>query len=288
MSWNIYHLIYIPKGPVHIGYHKLGFIQRTRYYILARNIWGAIASNLTKAIYEDPDTQKYSDIGKEINEHVLISYFYPTFNRNGKNPFIPEYSNTGIRYGELSENRFESIFVRSHTQTAIEPSSVTAEEGSLHETEFILPIVKYRGEIEPIYFVGYIIINNNWEKIDKCLDIMDEICVGGERRYGFGRLRLIGLPELQKERSIFNYPLKEDGSGPLLIIPKGKPIPAHLVADPCLELKGDIEPLVGWDYEKGEYKLRLYHEGKIFWMPGSIPEKELALKIDKFGILTKV
>ena len=286
MSWKLYRLIYSPEGPVHIGYHKLGFIQRTRYYIPARNIWGAITSNLTKAIHQAPNRDDYSNMGNEVSENVLISYFYPTFNEDGSNPIIPRYTCTGIRYGSFSEDQFERIFIRSFVQTAIEPLSMTAEDGSLHETEFIMPNVKYHREARPIYYVGYILIKDEWRKKDECLDVLDEISVGGERRYGFGRLKCIekSIPE---ENKLFSCKLEYKDSDPLLIIPKGEPIPAHLVADPELKIQGDLEPLVGWDYVNDTYQLRQYHEEKLFWMPGSIPQQKLMLRIDRYGILKR-
>ena len=38
MTWHCFRLTYELRSPLHIGYHKVGNVQRTRYYIPARNL----------------------------------------------------------------------------------------------------------------------------------------------------------------------------------------------------------------------------------------------------------
>ena len=105
----------------------------------------------------------------------------------------------------MPQRHFEALFIGSSMQTAIVPDSNTAEENTLHESEFIAPVVKTaNGGQAPVYFVGYVFIRDGafaetrdgkkvvtWEGAEINLaDAMTEISVGGDRKYGWGRLAL--------------------------------------------------------------------------------------------------
>ena len=42
MSWRTYRVVYQAKSPVHIGWHTLGYINLTRYYIPRENHVGGL------------------------------------------------------------------------------------------------------------------------------------------------------------------------------------------------------------------------------------------------------
>ncbi len=318
MSWIPYKLIYRAEAPIHIGYHKLGFIQRTRYYILGRNLWGALTANLTRALGSD----EYGKTGDEIVANLRLTYLYPTLHDDGASPLIPMFTEKGVIYGpgdeSLSAPEFERTFIRAYTQTALEPSSLTAEEGSLHETEYIAPVVEVNGEPRPVYFVGYIFLKeggfeiklNSSESITLNMgngplkSALESIWVGGERKYGFGLLRLKKNPEAETDRLFGEYNWKENGDKVEITVPAGKPIPSHLEIDGCsaVKLRGDIEPLMGLEYgvreeEVGENEDKKIDkkigfgqrisECKLCWMPGSaVTDEDAKFKIRDYGILS--
>jgi len=45
MTWQLFQVTYELHSPLHIGYHKIGNLQRTRYYIPARNLWAAVRND---------------------------------------------------------------------------------------------------------------------------------------------------------------------------------------------------------------------------------------------------
>ena len=294
MPWTLYKLVYRAEAPVHIGYHKLGFIQRTRYYILGRSLWGALTANLARIL----GTNNYEGIRKQIEENVRFTYLYPTLSEDGSWPLIPLFTDKGMKYGLGDEGflapEFERIFIHAYTQTALEPSSLTAEDGSLHETEYIAPTVEVDGKLKPVYFVGYIFLKNGAGiELSNQKDALHQIYVGGERKYGFGQVRLKGPLKEESGRLFGIFDWKEDGDVVGITIPKGKPIPAHLITDNAkAKLKGDIEPLVGREYREvkgGDQNTGFGQEiskCKLCWMPGSvITDKDTSFVIGEHGIL---
>ncbi|MEW6002894.1 MAG: hypothetical protein AB1638_09650 [Nitrospirota bacterium] len=309
MSWQVYRIVFGAKSPLHIGFHKLGFIQRTRYYITGRNMWGAITANLARTtpfkelLNKDKLEKLYTDVGNKIlNEQVLVSYFFAAIDYS--EPLLPCYTDEGLVYGSYPSEVFERLFIRSFGETAIEPTCNTAEEGSLHETEFISPVIDEDNQQKQVYFVGYIFIKEGatYEgqtigfgdgKI-KINDAIEEILVGGERKYGFGRLAVYNSEEMDDKGSLmFGSKLILNDTKVRLEIEKDRPIPFHLDIETKVQMKGDIEPLVGreWgevttsDGEKVIGAGQRITEARICWVPGSILQEPKTLKIGPYGIL---
>ncbi len=103
------------------------------------------------------------------------------------------------------------------------------------------------------------------------------------------------------QKKVFNYEFVVKEKSPCLNIPSGGSIPAHLSIisiKPDLQIKGDIEPLVGREW--GEIKVG-DKEGKerqisgagqriskatMSWLPGSVMEKGETLRVGEFGVLS--
>jgi len=297
MGWEIYRLVYQAKSPIHIGWYTLGYIRLTRCYITGTNMWGAMTANLTRAFYEYSD---YSEVGMRLCSDILISYFYPALDSN--NPLLPEFTDTGLFYGPYTATKFEKLFIRSYGQTAVIPESNTAEDESLHESEFISPVVEDEEthKQSQVNFVGYIFIKDGlmtknqrtigWESKEINLQqALSEIFVGGDRRYGWGRL-VLSNEKTKKvtDTRFFNnhfianeYELKVE-------INENQPIPAHLLIDNRVKIKGDIEYLVGrqWDITGPGQSIEKYND-KPYWIPGSIlQESGKKLIICPYGTLS--
>jgi len=292
MGWTAYRLVYQAKSPVHIGWHTLGYIKLTRYYITGKAIWGALTANLTRACFTYDD---YIDVGNLLCSSILTGYFYPSLDPDSL-PMLPEYTENGLMYGDYKREDFERLYIKSYGQTAVLPESNTAEDGSLHESEYIQPVIEKDGRQRQVYFIGYIFINDDAEyngveiNLQNIREALTEIFVGGDRKYGWGRLRLFNKPDEEGNQSrMFGLEIKLDGEYPLVAIPQKGRIPAHLLIDHRLRLKGDIEPLVGREWEKKTRKAgagQRISEARICWTPGSVLlEEKLTLKVCKFGIL---
>ncbi len=287
MGWTAYRLVYQAKSPIHIGWHTLGYIKLTRYYITGRAMWGAITANLTRSIGNHG-----IDGYKEIGNNVFTGYFYPALNPDL--PMLPIFTDTGLAYGDYARSEFERLFIKSYGQTAITPDTNTAEDKSLHESEYISPMVNINGNQRPVYFVGYIFLNDNAEyngkiDIERMENALSEISIGGDRKYGWGRLK---LDSSARTSDMFDFKVKNTLE---IEISADESIPAHLEINDSLNLKGDIEPIVGriWGEVKdpnGEIHRgfgRKISEAKICWMPGSVLLKQETLRLDAYGILRK-
>ncbi len=205
---------------------------------------------------------------------------------------------TRLKYGDCTESEFESLFVKSYGQTAVFPDSNTAEDESLHESEFIAPCVGE--EQSPVCFVGYIFIKDGaktkdnesvgWESGNIQLKgALSEIFVGGDRKYGWGRLLLDDREDKTDKDKFFDCPLELDSDRPEIIVTSQNPIPAHVTITNTLKFKGDIEPLVGREIDTKDrmgFGRKLVHSG-VFWTPGSILAEDEAkpFSLSEYGMM---
>ncbi|RJO61282.1 hypothetical protein C4544_03255 [candidate division WS5 bacterium] len=313
MGWTAYRLVYQAKSPIHIGWHTLGYIKLTRYYITGKAMWGAMTANIARIMNLDKPLQDhYKDIGNTLmNKYIFASYFYPALDH--KKPLHPCFTDRGLIYGSLHTpdpsqegnytlDKFERLFIKSYGQTAVMPDTNTAEDETLHESEFISSMVYEKDEQKPVYFVGYVFINDEtkydnspikWKNIKGAVS---EIFVGADRKYGWGRLLLDeGKTGEVTDSMVFGNTLYSDDKDLKIEIKKGDLIPAHLSISSDIKMKGDIEPLVGREWGEVTDKDGKTHKGfgqmvskaEICWVPGSIIEEEnpLTFRIGAYGIL---
>jgi len=318
--WTCYKVYLEAKAPIHIGYGaKLGVVDRTRYYIPAKNVWGALTSLIAKSIMENYSPKVYQRIGEFLNENIKFSYFYPVeYKRtNGKihvqQVFVPCYEKEGLKFGvckdkkAISLEEFERIFISSFGSTAIDKTSKSVEEGSLHEIEFIKDRIKCGTEIKPTVFVGYFFVKNEALKIKvetKKVEIsfadsikvnrvkLNEMWVGGERNYGFGRVKIIKLSqENSKDVTIdlFNSGIEIDitREQPMILCEEKRIIALSHVNTENLDIKlirGNIEPLIGREWGERGSGQKISQVAKICITPGSQFVCDRALSTGNFGI----
>lgn len=308
MTWKAYRHVYRAMSPIHIGWHTLGYIKLTRHYIPGKTVWGAMTANLTRT-YGPENIETYEAVGALLRTDVRISYFYPAIDWN--NCLMPQYTDSGLIYGDINrdhylKDEFESLFVGSFGQTAILPQSNTAEDESLHESEYIVSAINEDGECKQVFFVGYLFVKEgaslNGQNIiteDGRISItpaIRELFVGGDSKYGWGRLKLSNNPENEEHQTgVFRYEFTSEGGAPCIRIPEGSSLPAHLKIESGMKVKGDIEPVVGRDWgdikdsqgrEKSGAGQRV-SKANICWVPGSVMAEQVrqTLRIGEFGIL---
>lgn len=281
MSWQAYKLVYQAMGPIHIGWHTLGYIKLTRHFIPGKNIWGALTANLTRTY--GSGTQDYEYFGNKLkgeSPELLPGYFYPSYDR--VNPLLPRFTKKGLQYGkDLYKSKFEKTFIGSTGQTAILPASNAAEDETLHESEYIGSQVEIKGQHKPVFFIGHLFLREDskdfgWSDYRFNLHpVIKEIFVGGDKKYGWGRLQLVNDPETDgPQRDIFGHKLVKD---PLsLRINKEEPLPAHIKISNAIKIKGDIEPLVGREWSTGSEvgtkngAGQMISKVELCWIPGSM------------------
>lgn len=294
MSWQCYELKFKAKSPIYIAYGaKLGIVNRTRYYIPGRTMWGAVTAILSRGIMGSYDSEIYRKIGEFVKNKLVFSYFYV---KSG-DILYPNYTEEGLKFGDMNKEKFEKDFISSYVSTAIDKTSRTAEEGSLHEFELI----------SPVEFVGYLFtdlkenhgntkygvpifvkeISDEKIKVEiegKDIEIFEaikKIQVGGERIYGFGKLELIREEIGQRNRLFGEYDLILDENRPRI---KADIALSHVRGfEKLRNIKGDMEPLVWREWGKNGAGQDIKF-GNVALVPGS--RFDLAeMEIGDFGIL---
>lgn len=304
MSYTCFQLKFKSESPIHIGNKKLGFIQQTKRFIPGTTIWGAITSNITRKFIDmgvEYSPEIYSEFGKCVEESVKSTYFYPTRNND---VLIPKFSNDGLKYGEMKKNEFDSTFVKSFVSTATTSDSGAAKDESLHETEYILNKISSMNGFIQVYWVGYLFIKdyesdkislNTHEDLKeikvkfenhsiKIIDALKQLIIGGDSRYGFGRLK---LKEVNISKEVFGFEITLNSLK--FNIEANKSIFAHLKLNDMKNISyiGEIEPLVGRIHSKKGFG-RCLNQNGICFSPGTNFERNVSnIEIRSFGILKK-
>lgn len=275
MAWQIFQVTYELHSPLHIGYHKVGNVQRTRYYIPARNLWGAVTERLTRSGFQATGAPRgdYREIGAWVKEHCGFSYFFVC---DGKEIFYPHWTEEGLRYDSLTMPEFERQGLSAHVTTALDASTTSAETGSLHEVEFIAPYqLRQDGEACRTRLSGWIFLDEvglqelgdekKWRRW------LGEVQVGGERRYGFGCLRLSQDGWTATQTMLPGYTVQLSGKRPQVTVEESRPVLAHTFVHD-VQGKGLIEPFVGreTDIRKSHAFGRRLTCGTICWVPGTV------------------
>jgi len=269
-EWEKINVVFKLKSPLHIGYmpFKGSVVSPTRYYVSGRNFWGAITKRITEHLCKVPKAGDYRNISKQIMKNFRFSYFYLY---DGKTIYLPHYTDEGMKYGSITKAEFEHRFIGCIVSTGIDNETRTAKDKSLHEIEFINS--RYRDEnenIKAVKIAGCIWIKKNAkieikreeEETHKFkikpngvfiddFNIISELILGGESKYGFGRVLLDSIDEV-------NFPLEyimksknhdEDCKGEVKIkCGENKPLIAHLRYDRKIKFEGEVELLTGRGY----------------------------------------
>ena len=285
MTWQMFRVTYELVSPLHVGYHKFGGnLQRTRYYLPARNMWAAVTERLTRGGFSTANTAEgdYQKIGAWAKEHCAFSYW---FVRKGDNLLSPKYADDGLHYGDLRATDFERLYLASHVTTALDVVTTSAQDGSLHEVECIAPRYKVKNgdeeKFERTKLCGWVFLDETALSVlgdeSKWRAWLGDLQVGGERRYGFGQLRL------EKFESVREQNWRLDGTRPRVRIEKETPLRAHTVAH-NVNARGMIEPLVGRE-TRGDSRTfgQTLTEAKVCWMPGSVVAQEMWLTVGESG-----
>ena len=288
MKWQMYIATYELRSPLHIGYHKVGNLQRTRTYIPARNLWGAVTEALTRRGFSTTDAPQgdYQQIGEWVKHHCAFGYW---FIRENDEPLAPHYEGNRLKYGPLTAAEFERRYLDAHVTTALDAATTSAQAGSLHEVEFIAPYHPVKpGKQEaalPTTIGGWVFLDEVAQPLlgeeSQWRAFLETLQVGGERRYGFGQLRLTEL-ELKAESNLEKLEWMLDAGRPCIEVLPGCPLLAHTLIT-GVEARGDIEPLVGRETHNSHTFGRVLTSSRVCWTPGSVLTSPARLEIHQDG-----
>ncbi|EKQ67325.1 hypothetical protein OsccyDRAFT_3582 [Leptolyngbyaceae cyanobacterium JSC-12] len=285
MTWTAYRVVFKLKSPIHIGCGKVGNVQRTRPYVTGRSFWGALTMRLTRNQHHPAtDSRLYEEVGKQVHDQLAYTYFYPATKAS---------SDYQIHFPWKDESQFRRRFLSSYASTALVYPQQAADEGLLHEVEFLSHRTLDEGK--QVYLIGYVFekegCSPEWQKAWQ--KACHHLQVGGERGYGWGDVAL-GFPEKQKFEPVqtnelfcgkATFEATEDG----LIIKPMEQLLAHTVTANVVA-QGEIEPMVGREWRShnptnryaGQYVEKWVDN--LCWVPGSVVERSLCFKVSHFGI----
>lgn len=278
MTWRLHRWVWRLEAPVHIGMPPAGSLNRCRLYVPARAMWGAVTAETARSTRDSfPD---YPAVGEKISRNCRFTYLYPAEKLQGKfSAWTPRFvEKKGLvwrRHGddaESTERKFRRCLLDARPGTAIEPTADAAAEGTLRETECILPWwrdgKKNVGAYRPMYLLGYLFTKEEGLE-DRILSIK-VLFVGGDTRYGLGRIRREDVAPIS---DVFGLPTRLDEENPVV---KGDAILAHAPVEAHSDMRGSKE-LRGW------WNHGCKQESALGWAPGSKARSEIDWRIKPDG-----
>lgn len=255
MSWRRFPLCFELCSPLHIGYlpNRPGtVVAQTRCYVPGKNLWGALTARITSRLYPEPMAESYRAVGQAIREQAVLSYCYLS---DGEQIFMPEYADSGLVWGSLTDRQFRAQFIGARVSTAIGETG-GARDATLHEIEFVKQRIGSPGAPgNKVYLVGAA-----WVRPDARIDdhaqrpvslaellLEPDLVVGGERNYGFGRLRLLREDKAPGAATGERWPQDPEAAIPF---GAGQPLTGHAPYQPDRAFRGEIEIIAGREYPR--------------------------------------
>lgn len=283
MTWTALRWVWRLEAPLFVGMPPAGALNRCRPYVPARVLWGAVTAEISRSRNGEsfPD---YGKLGWEVALNCRFTYLFPAEKRGNKFlAWMPKFERMrGVQWychgGEesLSDRDFRRRLLASRPGTAIAPESDSASEGTLRETECINPWWRDSNcqESSAVLLLGYVFLRNNGFR--RQLNNIDTLFVGGDTRYGLGKICRIEWHDLSGDLSVFGKRVHLDGEHP--------EIQSDIVWGHALDggqhqiqgMQGVKELLCGW-YQGSPWK------GALTWAPGSFLERTTAWSIDNYG-----
>jgi len=285
VTWSLYRWTWRLESPLYLGMPPAGSVNRCRLYVPARVVWGALTAELARAQAQS-GFPEYKEVGERLREHARFTYLFPAEReREDWRAWLPRYvpdeglvwEREGTRDQRFADRRFRMRLLSTRPSTAIEPSSDTAAEGSLRETECINTRWRDQDGLPEgsTALAGYVFLHDGLdEELRTFFEQLDAITVGGDTRYGLGQLRQIGKTGAT---SVFGDGVELDKAQPEV---EAERVLGHaaMSADASSDLCGEMELLRGWDYGKSDH----WRTPKPLWVPGSAGERQ-AWRIDAVG-----
>lgn len=269
MIWALFRWTWLLEAPLYVGGMPAGSLNRCRLYVPARAVWGAVTAELAPRQAKGfPD---YEAVGTVLRDSARFTYLFPAEEEADHwRAWLPGYGEgTGLTWQRedpkdvrpaIPDRAMRMRLLGTRPATAIDPTSDTATEGALRETECISTL--WRGEqgaaASRVALVGYVFLRAGAADLGS----LERISVGGDTRYGLGRLRQI---QWHAASTVFGRAARLEGDHPSV---ESDCLFAHAEVqdDRVQRLRGEREALVGWEYRKRGVQ----HLASALWMPGTV------------------
>jgi hypothetical protein len=288
MTWTTIRWVWRLEAPLYIGMPPAGSLNRCRPYVPARAVHGALAAEFARAKVDDasPCQPDYGKLGYELGNQCRFTYLYPA-ERVGDDyqPWLPCFKkDTGLQWecaasqDVLPDRLFRRRLLDARPGVSIAPDSDSAADGQLWETECLSqwwhdPDGRQETP-EPVFLLGYVFLKDG--AFQRCLRECEVLFLGGDARYGFGKVRQASWTPLTDGHSVFDASVTYCENGPVL---RTKRILGH--ESVCLQAtngkrRGMQEIVGGWNISE------VFQDG-LSWAPGSKTEGDARWVIDRFG-----
>jgi len=291
MNWLLFRWAWLLESPLFVGTTPAGSLNRCRLYVPARALWAALTAELARR--KTSEFPSYQSAGKQLQEEARFTYLYPAEQIGDPwRAWLPRYEEgNGLiwrREDQQAANAFLALrqirmrLLTTRPSTAIDPSCETAVEGTLRESECVN--THWHSEDgamgSRVAMVGYVFLRDG-SNMRSDLEGIASIMVGGDTRYGFGRLRRIALTQ---EQAVFGAQVELGDQDPIVC---SEIVYAH--ATGAENLVGSREMLVGWDNAGGR---GLFAQNTDpLWVPGATVaggEFTCKWKVEQNGLWVKV
>ena len=283
MSWTLYRWTWCVRAPLYLGLPPAGSLNRTRIFVPARTLWGALTAELARheAVKDNPN---YKKVGRELHENARLGYLFPSERTNDQwRAWLPKYcEHKGLvwtREGDTPpqyqpDRAFRRRILNAKQGTSIDPAADTAEDGSLRETECIQ--TRWRAadgpDEPPVGMTGHVFLRGG---LRRRLKNIRQLFVGGDTRYGLGLIEREG--DMYETDKFFGDPIELNGNDSPCVV--ADVVRGHAVdkEDPST-LRGDKERVLGWDNGT------LRNDVSILWRPGSSCSGSYKWTIEEHGL----
>ena len=275
MTWSLFRWVWQLDGSLHVGMPPAGSLNRTRLYVPARALWGALTAELSRREAQNGKEPQYQSVGVSLQKEYRFTYLYPAEKVEATwRAWLPTYRDAlGLSWARedqpeqaVGDRQFRRRLLSTRPGTSIDASTDAADDGSLRETECIE--ARWRDDrgrdAGPVAMVGYAFIhtakaNDKYPAERRRFDGVDALFVGGDTRYGLGRLRRIAF-DFVKQGGAFGGAVTLDADLPQI---EALATWAHAHAE--ASLSGALELIGGWD--RGS--IRSLDQAAPLWQPGS-------------------
>jgi hypothetical protein len=228
-GWTGYRVALELAAPLHIGWRTVGNLKQTRPYVTGTAIWGALVARLAR----DHMQQDYRRAEQWVKDFLRFTYLYPS----SASDSVKLWPWAG------QQSQFEWEHLNSYTSAALREGRMH-EPGMLHEIEHLTARTRSG---KPVFLLGYC-----WARPEFTADLKTlwgSAQFGGERSYGFGRIRQVILAEMTAEDLVFETYRAVPGNE-VVLLPDGEhTLLAHVVhvkaESPESFSRSRVEPLVG-------------------------------------------
>ena len=281
MTWRTHEVVFRLRSPLHIGFSTIGNLRRTRPCVIGRTIWGALTMRITRnrtAVGSANDSRAYREVGQRIHDSLAFTYFFPAL-KNG--------DGYAVQWPWENKQSFRHRLIRGFAGTTQNPFGQSAEEGSLREVEFLSPHAADTGE--PVFLRGYVFEKNG--DVPDWRGALNRLQLGGDRGYGWGDVRLAEPVRERTDGSLFDgaATVRLDRDRPVVELAENGRLLAHARAD-GLPASGEVEPLVGREWQSDHQNPRYRHAGQhvdfsgIRFAPGGTVKAATEFEIERFGL----